>query len=152
MRERYIEQVEKALMLSKERKAEVVRDLQEAFASAREHGETDRQVMERLGSPEDFAAGIHEQLGKNSRDGKKGQKPYRIPLITALLVTALAAFAVSAVIYRGRTPSQWIGQADATTSMRVSGAGIDPAALLLGFGLIAVLVTIIFIVRSARKK
>ena len=45
MRESYIKQVKKALMLSRKKKAEIMRDLQEAFVSASEHGETDQQVL-----------------------------------------------------------------------------------------------------------
>ena len=55
MKQQYIRQVKKALNLPREQKAEVLRDLDEAFASALEHGETERQVIERLGTPEDIA-------------------------------------------------------------------------------------------------
>ena len=48
MKEQYIKQVEKELNLSRKAKTEVVRDLNEIFASATEHGETEQQVIERL--------------------------------------------------------------------------------------------------------
>ena len=41
MKEQYIKQVEKELSLPRKMKKEVVRDLNEVFASAMEHGETD---------------------------------------------------------------------------------------------------------------
>ncbi len=41
MKEQYIKQVEKELNLSRKAKTEVVRDLNEIFASATEHGETE---------------------------------------------------------------------------------------------------------------
>lgn len=63
MEERYLRQVKRVLCLPGKRKEEVVRDLREAFASAKENGEPAEAVIERLGSPEDFAGGIHEQLG-----------------------------------------------------------------------------------------
>ena len=65
MKQDYIRQVKKALIVSGKKKSEIVRDLQEAFASALEHGETEQQVIERLGSPNHFADSIHEQLGIN---------------------------------------------------------------------------------------
>ena len=55
MKEQYIKQVEKELHLSRKEKIEVLRDLNEIFASAVEHGETEQQVIERLGTPKDFA-------------------------------------------------------------------------------------------------
>ena len=55
MKEQYIKQVEKELNLSRKAKTEVVRDLNEIFASATEHGETEQQVIERLGTPKEFA-------------------------------------------------------------------------------------------------
>ena len=51
MKEQYIRQVEKELNLSRKAKTEVVRDLNEIFNSAVEHGETEQQVIERLGTP-----------------------------------------------------------------------------------------------------
>ena len=45
MKEQYIKQVEKELSLTRKAKKEVVRDLNEVFASALEHGETEQQVV-----------------------------------------------------------------------------------------------------------
>ena len=44
-------------------KTEVVRDLQEIFASAAEHGESEQQAAERLGTPREFADRTAEQFG-----------------------------------------------------------------------------------------
>lgn len=149
MRENYIKQVKKELMLSRERKAGIVRDLQEAFASASEHGETEQQVIDRLGAPKDFAASIHEQLGINGEDVKKRRKRLHIGMI---LLAALVSFTMSAAIHFSRLPSNVIGQADAMTSIQVSGPGIDLDVLFLVFGLIAALATVILIVKYIRKR
>lgn len=66
MKEQYIKQVEKELSLTRKAKKEVVRDLNEVFASALEHGETEQQVIERLGTPKEFAENTAEQLGMTS--------------------------------------------------------------------------------------
>lgn len=63
MKEQYIRQVEKELNLSRKAKTEVVRDLNEIFNSAVEHGETEQQVIERLGTPQEFANSTAEQFG-----------------------------------------------------------------------------------------
>ena len=63
MREQYIRQVEKELPIPRRAKREVIRDLREIFASALEHGETEQQVIGRLGTPREFAESTAEQLG-----------------------------------------------------------------------------------------
>ncbi len=149
MRESYIKQVKKALMLSRKKKAEIMRDLQEAFVSASEHGETDQQVIDRLGTPEDFVASIHEQFGINSEEVEKRRNRSHIGIA---LIIALAAFAISAAIHFSKTPPNTIGQADAMTSIQISGTGIDFAVLFLALGLIAVLIMVILVVKNIRKR
>lgn len=149
MIESYIKQVKKALMLSRKKKAEIMRDLQEAFVSASEHGETDQQVIDRLGTPEDFVASIHEQFGINSEEVEKRRNRSHIGIA---LIIALAAFAISAAIHFSKTPPNTIGQADAMTSIQISGTGIDFAVLFLALGLIAVLIMVILVVKNIRKR
>ena len=72
MKEQYIKQVEKELSLPRKMKKEVVRDLNEVFASAMEHGETERQVIQRLGTPKEFADSTAEQFGIDNTTSKKG--------------------------------------------------------------------------------
>ena len=55
MKERYIRRVKRALHAPRKIKMEVTRDLEEIFASAMEHGETEQQVIARLGTPKEFA-------------------------------------------------------------------------------------------------
>ena len=50
-RQAYIRRVKRALILPRRQKAEILRDLSEIFASAREHGESDAQIIARLGAP-----------------------------------------------------------------------------------------------------
>ena len=71
MKEPYIKQVEKELHLSRKATAEVVRDLNEIFASAAEHGETEQQVIERLGTPKEFADSTAEQFGIDNAASQK---------------------------------------------------------------------------------
>ena len=72
MKEQYIKQVEKELSLPRKMKKEVVRDLNEVFASAMEHGETEQQVIQRLGTPKEFADSTAEQFGIDNTKSKKG--------------------------------------------------------------------------------
>ena len=66
MRERYIRQVGRKLQVPRNMRKEIFRDLEEIFASALENGETEQQVIDRLGTPEEFAASTAEQLGINT--------------------------------------------------------------------------------------
>ena len=49
MKKQYVRQVRKDLHIPRSAKTEVVRDLQEIFASAAEHGESEQQVAARSG-------------------------------------------------------------------------------------------------------
>ena len=94
MKEQYIKQVEKELSLPRKMKKEVVRDLNEVFASAMEHGETEQQIIQRLGTPKEFADSTAEQFGI---DNTKSKKRNGIISTLAALVIAAAAFSVYAV-------------------------------------------------------
>lgn len=134
MKQQYIRQVKKALNLPREQKAEVLRDLDEAFASALEHGETERQVIERLGTPDEFADSIHEQLGIACPD-RRGRKR-RICIALTVLVSAIA-FAIAFFMRAERPAQNIIGQADAMTNMQIVGSGVDMFWLMIALGCIA---------------
>lgn len=134
MKQQYIRQVKKALKLPREQKAEVLRDLDEAFASALEHGETERQVIERLGTPDEFADSIHEQLGIACPD-RRGRKR-RICIALTALVSAIA-FAIAFFMRAERPAQNIIGQADAMTNMQIVGSGVDMFWLMIALGCIA---------------
>ena len=149
MRENYIKQVKRELDIPKKQKREVIRDLNDAFASAVEHGESERQVIERLGSPKDFADNIHEQFGI---DCAARQKRKNLLHITIAAVIAVMAFFVSFLIRVSRAPQDVIGQADAMTSIQVEGTVMDPVIFFTLLGIVALAVVIALVVRYLRKK
>lgn len=149
MKEKYIKQVNSELAVSKKQKKEVIRDLNEVFTSALEHGETEQQVIERLGSPKDFADNIHEQLGV---DCTARQKRKKILHIVIAAVIAVMSFSISIFIKALRTPKNIIGQADTMTSIKVEGPAIDPMIFFVLFGLVALIVAIILTARYIRNK
>ncbi len=145
MKEQYLRQVARRLSLSRRKKREVLRDLEEAFASAQEHGETEEKVLERLGSPEEFCAGVEEQLGV--RQGRGGTAPI---LLTACGAVLLGLFAAAQA---GRPPEGAIGQADAATTIQVESAfPFDPAWLLLGLAALLLLWAAALVLRRRRKE
>lgn len=126
MEERYLRQAKRVLCLPGKRKEEVLRDLREAFASAKENGEPAEAVIERLGSPEDFAGGIHEQLGIDAAAKRRRKDVFA----GAMLLLLAAAWLVLWLSRALRPAENVIGQADAMTSIQVSGSSAVP--LLLG--------------------
>lgn len=152
MKQQYIRHVKKALNLPREQKAEVLRDLDEAFASALEHGETERQVIERLGTPDEFADSIHEQLGIACPD-RRGRKR-RICIALTALVSAIA-FAIAFFMRAERPAQNIIGQADAMTNMQIVGSGVDMFWLMIALGCIALAAAIVLManhIKAAGKE
>lgn len=149
MKEQYIKQVEKELHLSRKAKTEVVRDLNEIFASAVEHGETEHQVIERLGTPKDFADSTAEQFGI---DNTASQKRKGIISSVAALLVAVASFVIYTTTKNGTAPNGAIGQADAMTNIQVEGAfGFDALQIILVVGVVAAVYAVIQIIRTVRK-
>ena len=149
MKEQYIRQIKKELSLPQKRKKEVMRDLNEVFASAIEHGETEQQVIQRLGTPQEFADSIAEQLGIDNTAAKK-----RKGIISTLvaLIIAVTAFLVYAVTQSGKVPEDAIGQANATTNIQIDGVFIlGVSQILLGIGLIATVIAVLLIIRIIHK-
>lgn len=63
MKEEYCRAVARKLDLSRKDKQRVLEDLADTFEAGREHGQTEKQIAEHLGPPEDFAREINLQLG-----------------------------------------------------------------------------------------
>ena len=145
MKEQYIRQVEKELNLSRKAKTEVVRDLNEIFNSAVEHGETEQQVIERLGTPQEFANSTAEQFGIDNSLPKK-----RKWIIS--LVVAIVAFLIYTTAKSGKMPEGAIGQADAMTNIQVKGDFIfDASQIILLVGIIAFAFATIQIIRTVHN-
>ena len=147
MKKQYIRQVRKDLHIPRSAKTEVVRDLQEIFASAAEHGESEQQVAERLGTRE-FADRTAEQFGF---DPAVRRRRNRLIQIAISLAVAAAAFALYAAAAAQRVPPGAIGQADAMTNIRVEGAGFDVTLLLLAAGVLAAAFAILQLIRAAHS-
>lgn len=147
MKKQYIRQVRKDLHIPRSAKAEVVRDLQEIFASAAEHGESEQQVAERLGTPREFADRTAEQFGFDPAARRRRNRLLQI----AISLAVAAAFALYAAAAAQRVPPGAIGQADAMTNIRVEGAGFDVTLLLLAAGILAAAFAILQLIRAAHS-
>ncbi len=148
MKEQYIKQVKKELNLSGNAKREILRDLQEIFASALEHGETEQQVMARLGSPKEFAKNAKEPFEEIKQRPKRGK-------IVRLVCCALGAVIFFGLFFSARlhqVPDNVIGQANSMTGILVSSPLPFNISWFLGIaGCVFLILTIIFAVKLVRR-
>ena len=145
--EKYIMQVKKALVVSGRVKKEVLRDLKEIFASAREHGESEEQVIGRLGSPEEFADNINEQMGVSRTERLRLRRRRQITVVSIFAVLALAAGLLSRF---SSVPNDAIGYSDSMTSIKIESARLDVPMLLVVIGIAAMAVAVIMTIRYRR--
>lgn len=148
MKEKYIEQVKRELTISRKQKIAIIRDLEEAFASALEHGETEQQVIERLGTPKEFASTVQEE-----KKGAGHGRAKRVALIICTFALATVSLAISVISKSSRAPADAIGAADAMTNIQVEGGvGVDLTSILLVVGIAALVLTVFQIVNYFRKR
>lgn len=149
MKEKYIKQLKKELSLPNKAKKEVVRDLNEVFLSAAEHGETERQVIQRLGTPKEFADSIAEQFGVDNTASKK--KMGIISIFIAVVISVLS-FSIHTIARLETPPEVAIGQAEAMTTIQIEGSGsFNASQIILMIGFAATIITVFLIVRFIRK-
>lgn len=145
----YLRRISKSLPVSRGKKREILRDLEEAFASAAENGETEAQLMERLGTPEELIRTLGEELGFDPSKSKRRRRT----------ICAAGAFSVAALSlllcwgsYAARGPENVIGRADSMTSIQVEASfALDPGRLFLIVGVIALLLGGIQTVHLCKK-
>lgn len=149
MKEQYMKQVERELSVTRKRKKEIARDLEEAFSSALEHGETEAAVIERLGTPKEFSERMEEQLGGS----RPWQKEKRAVHIGFMAVCAAVLFGVYSMMQLRRTPAGIIGQADAMTAIQIEAlVEADYSRLILLAGILACIVAAALAIDFVRKK
>lgn len=149
MKEQYIKQVKRELSLPRKVKKEVIRDLNEVFASAMEHGETEQQVIQRLGTPREFADSTAEQFGIDNTISKK--RKTIISVIVAFVIAAVA-FSIGAVTRFEKVPKGAIGQADAMTNIHIDGTfSLDVSQIILAVGFAAAVIAVLLIIRIIRE-
>lgn len=133
MKEQYIKRVKKELHMPTNVKKEILRDLEEIFSSAAEHGEAAQQVIKRL--PREFADNAAEQFGIDHVALRKRKE--LISGIAALIVAVICLMGYT-VAKISRIPNGVIGQADAMTNIQIEGTfSFDALHIILVIGIIA---------------
>lgn len=147
---KYIKEVKRELSVPRRAKKEIARDLEEAFASALEHGESADQVMERLGSPKDYAESIEEQT-KSGRAKDRDRK--RLIQIVCSFAAALAFFVIDLIVKALQIPKDVIGQADSMTGIKVEAPFVfSPRFLIVALGIFALAAAIVLTINYRKDK
>lgn len=144
MKEEYIRRVGRLLALPGKQKREVLRDLEEIFASGAEHGETEQGVIQRLGTPEEYAAGVELSLGKPRPGGK-------LAGLVLSCVACVVCFGLFWAAQRPWVPQEAIGFAQGSTSIQVEGA-VDLSPVLLVLGVTALALAVFFLWKLLRGR
>lgn len=158
MKTTYIKKVKHNLLCSAKQKKEVLRDLEEIFSSAAEHGESEMDVIARLGTAKDYAAAMDEGFGVDRKAALR-----RRALMTILPPALLAP--VFWLLYRIARPFSFsermsvgiICGADGPTSILITTSPASPyaAPVLLALCLLctaaAVAALVIHYIRRRKK-
>lgn len=141
MKQKYIKSVVRKLKVSKSRKKEIIRDLNEIFNSGLENNETEQQIIERLGSAKEFAASINE-------DGEKKERPWYVLISLILSIVFFVAY----VLIRLNSPSgNIIGWADSATNIQLDAAAFDVRSVTLVMGIIFLIIFAVSLFIHVRK-
>ncbi len=148
-KEQYLKNVKNKLLIPRKQQSEILRDLEEIFLSAAEHGETEQQVIDRLGPPEDFARDAESQLGIDRKRCK-----FRMILgIFSTIAIALVSLLLTVWIYSLQPSPQIIGQSDSMTSIQIISSSPLPIPLIIFLlGIAALFIALVLIIRYYRKK
>ena len=152
MKKQYIAKVKRLLILPGASKAEVLRDLEEIFRSGNENGETDEQIIKRLGEPEEFVLEIENGLGVDIEKYKNKLKICAGILLTVGII--MLAFCVRGWTWRAVESHALgiIGGADGSTQIMIaSSAGIDFLMLFSAAAAVILIVSVVLIVKCHRK-
>lgn len=148
MKEEYIKQVSKNLHISQKTKREVIRDLNEIFDSALENGETEHQIIERLGAPKEFAENVS---GQTENKGYFTGNVKQIISVAAAICIAVISFVLYGITHAETVPKDAIGQANSMTNIQVEGSGIDIPCIILTIGIIAIVFAVFQLIRMIVK-
>lgn len=136
MKNSYISCVRRKLTLPHDKKKEVMRDLEDIFATAKERGESEAETISRLGAPDEYARETEAAFGV---DGARLRRKRLAVFAFAFAFVAVVAFAFGVAAGYGvqRVPEGAIGYAESMTDIEVEGEGFDVYPAALGAGAVA---------------
>lgn len=148
MIEQYLKEVRRALLVPRSQKEEILRDLQESFDTALAGGENVQDVINRFGSPSEFADTLHAQLGIDAAHKRR----VRFLLLFSLCIVIAALFLAPCLAsFLHSIPHNVIGQADSMTQIVVFSAFPD-SLMRIFFGITALVAAVFLAVHYFKNK
>lgn len=122
-KEKYIKAVKRKLNVPDDLKNSVLEELREAFDSAKEHSESENDLINRLGTPKEFVNDVIRNA--DLTDEQKKCIKQRSNIIKAIIAFIIAAAAFTGYyIYQRISMGNVIGYANGSTNIQVmSGSG-----------------------------
>ena len=112
-------------------------------------GETEQQVIQRLGTPKEFADSTAEQFGIDNTTLKKGTVSF---LLLLRLLSRLLPFRYMLLHNQEKYQKEQSDRADATTNIQIEGAfAFDISQILLAIGFAATAIALLLIIRTIHK-
>lgn len=150
-KEKYIKSVKRKLNVPYDLKASVLKELMEAFDSAKEHGESENDLINRLGTPKEFVNDVIKNADLTDEQKKYIKQRKNIIKVIIAFIIADAAF-TGYYIYQRMSMGNVIGYANGSTNIQVIGGSENIVLILLYTAFFAVIVgLLIYSVHLKRK-
>lgn len=150
-KEKYIKSVKRKLNVPYDLKASVLEELREAFDSAKEHGESENDLINRLGTPKEFVNDVIKNADLTDEQKKYIKQRKNIIKVIIAFIIAAAAF-MGYYIYQRMSMGNVIGYANSSTNIQVIGGSENIVLILLYTAFFAVIVgLLIYSVHLKRK-
>lgn len=137
-KEKYIKAVKRKLNVPDDLKSSVLEELSETFDSAKEHSESESDLIKRLGTPKEFVKDVIKSADLTSEQKKYIKQRKNIIRVIIAFIIAAAAF-TGYFIFRRVSMSNVIGYADSSTNIQVMGEFGNILLILFYAGVFAVI-------------
>lgn len=137
-KEKYIKAVKRNLNVPDDLKSSVLEELSETFDLAKEHGESESDLIKRLGTPKEFVKDVIKSADLTSEQKKCIKQRKNIIRVIIAFIIAAAAF-TGYFIFRRVSMSNVIGYADSSTNIQVMGEFGNILLILFYAGVFAVI-------------
>lgn len=150
-KEKYIKSVKRKLNVPDDLKTSVLEELRESFDSAKEHGESETDLIKRLGTPKEFVNDVIKNA--DLTDEQKKYIKHRKNIIKVIIAFIIAAVVFTGYyIYKRMSMGNVIGYANSSTNIQVIGGSENILLILLYTAFFAVIVgLLIYSVHLKRK-
>lgn len=150
-KEKYIKSVKRKLNVPDDLKASVLEELRESFDSAKEHGESENDLINRLGTPKEFVNDVIKNADLTDEQKKYIKRRKNIIMAITFFIIAAAAF-TGYGIYQRMSMGNVIGYANGSTNIQVIGGSENILLILFYIAVFAVIAgLLIYSVHLKRK-